>query len=161
MKTKNLFLKGLQYWPALVLLLVFFAVTSCEDQARGFVLPEGDIAEGKLSFTKLNCDNCHTIADLPWTGNAELGDPNIQLGGSVSSIKTYGELVTSVINPSHKVSKSHQKEQEVLMGDGTSKMERYNYNYVMTVQELVDVVTFLQSEYEVTVPKNHYPYYGN
>jgi len=161
MKTKNLVFRGLKFWPILALFIGLFAVTSCQDQARGFVLPEGDIVEGKLNFAKLNCDNCHLVADLPWTGNAELGDPKIQLGGEVSSIKTYGELVTSVINPSHKISKRLQEEQDVMMGDGVSKMERYRYNYVMTVQELVDLVTFLQSEYKVTVPKSHYPYYGN
>ena len=32
-------------------------------------------------------------------------------------------------------------------------------NEVMTVQELVDIVTYLQSEYKFVVPETPYPYY--
>ena len=75
-------------------------------------------------------------------------------------MKTYGELVTSIINPSHKVSAKYAQEFSVTNPDGSSKMERFgfNYNYAMSVQELVDVVTFLQSEYKLVVPRNTYPY---
>ena len=113
---------------------------------------------GKQAFQNLNCDNCHHIGDIKWTGNADINDPDIQLGGAVSSIKTYGELVTSVINPSHKISQAAMNDQELTLPDGSSKMERYSYNYVMTVQELVDIVTFLQSEYSVVTPRKTYPY---
>ena len=45
--------------------------------------------------------------------------------------------------------------ERVLM-DGESKMRRYNE--VMTVQQLVDIVSYLQTEYEVVVPPNPYLY---
>ena len=36
----------------------------------------------------------------------------------------------------------------------------YHYNEIMTVQELVDIGTFLQSEYRLVMPQNPYPYQG-
>lgn len=146
-------------WPIWLLLIGFAMVTSCQNQARGFVLPQGDAAEGKQVFIELNCNNCHTIDDIEWNGSPEWEDPNIELGGEVSTIKTYGELVTSIINPSHKISKKHN-EDVVRRVDGLSKMESYSFNYVMSVQELIDLVTYLQGEYEVVVPETYYPYYG-
>lgn len=41
--------------------------------------------------------------------------------------------------------------------NGESRMPVYNE--VMTVQELVDIVTFLQEHYEVVAPQVRYPMY--
>jgi mono/diheme cytochrome c family protein len=143
--------------PAFLFLLLAFIFVSCQKQSSGFVLPEGDIAEGKVVFEELNCQSCHFTDEFEWTGNPEYDDPKVELGGEVTKIKTYGELVTSIINPSHKISRKIEKEMATLP-DGSSKMEQFNYNYIMTVQELTDLVAFLQSEYEVVVPQYHYPY---
>lgn len=142
------------------ILIVGLAIaTACQNQARGFVLPEGDVALGKQTFANLYCNDCHSISDIAWSGSEAAGNIHIKLGGDVTSLKTYGELLTSIINPSHKISKKYQREQDVTLPGGQSKMELYNYNEVMTVKELVDLVTFLQSEYNVIVPKETYPYY--
>ena len=158
MKMKTFASKTLASIAILALFMLMIFSTSCENQAKGFVLPEGDVESGQQAFVNLNCDNCHSIADLPWTGNAANEDPNIPLGGNVTTIKSYGELVTSVINPSHKISQTYQDEKALTNADGSSKMERYSYNYVMTVQELVDIVTFLQAEYKLVMPDKTYPY---
>lgn len=130
------------------LLILFICVIGCSQQSQGFVLPEGDIQEGKLTFVGLSCDQCHSIGDIEWQGEADALDLHVPIGGKVTSIKSYGELVTSVINPSHKIAKRFQ--QVTTTADGQSRME--NYNQVMTVEQLIDLVTFLQSEYEVEVP---------
>lgn len=139
--------------------LVFLLLQACNTQSRGFILPKGDIEKGKALFVELQCNDCHSIADVAWVGSKEAGTPQIALGGTVTSIKAYGELVTSVINPSHKISKNYQQIAGATLPGGRSKMEQYNYNEVMTVDELVDIVAFLQSEYKLVVPDNPYPYY--
>lgn len=122
----------------------------CNQQSRGFALPKGDLEAGKLAFYQFNCSSCHTIADIEWTGNEQ--DIKVPLGGKVTQIKTYGELVTSVINPSHKAEKKYLDSAE-----NVSKMKVYNE--IMTIKELIDIVTFLQSEYEIEPPKDfYYPY---
>lgn len=140
--------------------LAFAVFAGCQNESRGFVLPEGDIEQGKQTFLELNCTRCHSIGDVAWTGDERWDDPHVKLGGEVTSMKTYGELVTSVINPSHKISQQAITNQRLTLVEGMSKMELYRYNEIMTVQELVDLVTFLQSEYELIKPEDTYPYRG-
>lgn len=126
---------------------------SCNEQARGFAFPEGDIEAGKTTFKRLGCNGCHSVANIDWQGGGD--SLNIRLGGKVIVQKSYGELVTSVINPSHKISGRYKY--ETATEEGLSKMR--NYNEVMTVQELIDIVTFLQSEYEIKSPRTNYTPY--
>ena len=81
--------------------------------------------------------------------------PYVELGGKVTKVKTYGELITAIINPSHRIAHGYAK--EVVSEDGESNM--YIYNTHMTVQELIDIVMFLQPEYEVVPPPNRYRMY--
>jgi sulfur-oxidizing protein SoxX len=122
---------------------------------KGFSLPEGDPIRGKDTFLYMHCHECHTIAgeDLP---RVELADPPfVELGGTVTRVKTYGELVTAIINPSHKLARGYPI--DVVSNEGESKMPVYNS--FMTVQELIDIVMFLQPYYEVYVPKYEYRVY--
>jgi L-cysteine S-thiosulfotransferase len=111
--------------------------------AKGFSLPDGDAKKGKLTFVELKCHACHTVSGvtLPET-KTEIA---IKLGGKVTRIKTYGELVTSIINPSHRLAKG--KATDDVAVDGQSKMT--SYNDVMTVDQLINLVAFLQSHYEL------------
>jgi hypothetical protein len=140
--------------PLIVIAAFFLVAMGCSNQGRGLVLPEGDVEKGKSDFVALSCNNCHTVGDITWNGEESVGDVKVDLGGEVTSIKTYGELVTSIINPSHDIARRYR--QETANSDGTSKME--NYNQVMTVEELVNLVTYLQTEYKITVPRNTYYY---
>lgn len=122
---------------------------------KGFSLPEGDPVRGKDAFLYMHCHECHMIAgeELP---RLDLADPPfVELGGTVTRVKTYGELVTAIINPSHKLAKGYPL--EVISNNGESKMPVYNG--FMTVQELIDIVTFLQPHYEVYAPKYDYRVY--
>lgn len=122
----------------------------------GFRLPEGNAMAGREAFIYMQCNQCHTVAgeELPPVPEAE--PPYVELGGPVTRVKTYGQLVTAIINPSHKLADGYAKEQ-VADEEGQSKM--YVYNGYMTVQELIDVVMFLQPHYDVVVPEFHYRVY--
>ena len=141
----------------LFLTLVLFLSAGCERDMmseRGFALPEGDAAAGEDAFLYMQCNQCHTIKgmDLPTVPGYE---PFVELGGSVTRVKTYGQLVTAIINPSHKIAEGYGE--GVVSEDGESKM--YVYNRFMTVQELTDLVMFLQPHYDVVVPAYSYPIY--
>lgn len=152
-KNKTLY-SWLNYLLVFTLLCAGLLISGCNDQARGFALPAGDIEAGKVIYTSLACTECHSISGVEWMGGSD--SLKIHLGGEVSSQKSYGELVTSIINPSHKIARRYK--QKTTTEGGLSKMK--NYNEVMTVQELIDLVTFLQSEYNVIIPPTHYnPYY--
>jgi sulfur-oxidizing protein SoxX len=138
-------------------LITFFALVGCDRDPmseRGFSLPEGDADSGREAFLYMQCNQCHTIEGevLPAIPGAE---PYVELGGTVTRVKTYGELVTAIINPSHKLAEGYAK--ELVSEDGVSNM--YVYNRHMTVQELIDLVAFLQPHYDVYVPEFNYRNY--
>ena len=122
---------------------------------RGFRLPDGDPVAGREAFLYMQCNQCHTIVgeDLPVIPLAD--PPYVELGGPVSRVKTYGELVTAIINPSHKLADGYPE--DLVSEEGESNM--YVYNGYMTVQELIDIVMFLQPHYNVIVPEFHYRVY--
>lgn len=140
--------------------LTLMAVSSCDNgpgSPKGFSLPEGNVESGKVAILKYHCLSCHELEGLQ--DDEELNNPkyNISLGGKKRRVKTYADLLTSIINPSHKLAPTYLP--NVVSTNGISDMT--NYNDVMTVTELVDVVSFLQDQYEVKPyePPN-YQYYG-
>jgi sulfur-oxidizing protein SoxX len=143
----------------LALLFAFAALMSgCDEERsmseRGFRLPDGNAVAGRETFLYMHCNQCHTIKgeEFPQIPGFE---PYVELGGAVTRVKTYGELVTAVINPSHKLAEGYPT--ELVSENGKSKM--YYYNGFMTVQELTDLVMFLQSHYNVVPPQFQYRVY--
>jgi len=142
-------------------LFAFFAALflwACEADRmseKGFSLPEGNALNGKEAFVYMHCHECHSIVgeELPVLALAE--PPIVELGGTVTRVKTYGELVTAIINPSHKLARGYPL--DVVSNNGESRMPVYN-GY-MTVQELIDIVSFLQPHYNVYVPRYEYRIY--
>jgi sulfur-oxidizing protein SoxX len=121
----------------------------------GFRLPDGDAAMGRETFAYMQCNQCHTVVGETFAAIPLADPPYVELGGNLSRIKTYGELVTAIINPSHKLAAGY--EADVVSEDGESNM--YVYNGYMTVQELIDLVSFLQSSYHVVPPVYQYRVY--
>jgi mono/diheme cytochrome c family protein len=141
------------------LLASLIALSGCDQGARmsskGFRLPDGDAQAGREAFLYMQCHQCHTIEGMELPEIPGQDPPYVELGGKVSLVKTYGELITAIINPSHKLARGYAD--EVVAQDGESKM--YIYNEHMTVQELIDIVMFLQPQYEVVPPEYHYRVY--
>lgn len=126
-----------------VTLLIFSGCDTGPNSPKGFSLPEGNIVKGKEAFIKHQCLSCHALKGLDRENMPAELDKLIELGGGSATVTTYAELVTSIINPSHKISRNYQNNAT----DAVSKMR--NYNDVMTVSELVDIVSFLQPQYKV------------
>ncbi len=141
------------------LLCVFLGLSiGCTPSAKsefGFRLPDGDADNGRATFAYMQCNQCHTVVGETFEDIPLADPPYVELGGRVSRIKTYGELVTAIINPSHKLADGYAE--ETVSEDGESNM--YVYNRYMTVEELTDLVSFLQSSYDVTPPEYYYRVY--
>lgn len=133
-------------------ILLMVACSSDAQQAIGFRLPDGDVAKGEAAFVRLECHSCHSVAGVQMPEPTADGPVNVELGGSVGHIKTYGDLVTSIINPSHKLISRYPAEE--VSRDGESLMQ--NYNDRLRVAELIDLVAFLQPKYDVIVPDFRY-----
>jgi len=141
-----------------LLLITALFIWACEADRmseKGFSLPQGNAINGKEAFVYMHCHECHTVSGEELPALALADPPFVELGGTVSRVKTYGELVTAIINPSHKLAKGYPL--DVISNDGQSRMPVYN-GY-MTVQELIDIVSFLQPHYNVHVPRYEYRIY--
>ena len=135
--------------PRFLALALAAALVGCGSgpkSGKGFTLPDGDKAQGLEVFKQMRCYDCHAVSGVELPDAEEPDQTVIRLGGKVARIKTYGELVTSIINPSHRLARGYAKEQ-IVSEEGGSKMK--TYNDVMTVNELIDLVAFLQSHYEL------------
>ena len=126
-----------------------------------FRLPTGDPVAGRKAFVDLRCYICHEVQGIEQKFE---GTPaaHVELGGKVTRVKSYAELVTAIINPTHKVAPD-QPPKGSTPGDA-SLMSIAGLNDVMTVTQLVDLVAFLQPQYKVEIPKYdpyayHYRYY--
>ena len=140
--------------------LLILAIAGCDmgpKSALGFSLPDGDPDVGKTTFMELKCTACHTVSGVDFAPPVEEPEVMVALGGEVTRIKTYGELVTSIINPSHRLAKGYAIPD--ILSEGESKMA--NYNDVLTVDQLIDLVAFLQSHYQLKEydPTYYPPYY--
>ncbi len=71
----------------------------------------------------------------------------LELGGETISVRTYAELVTSVINPDHIISERYRDQLRLdAIVPLDSPMPTPNLDN-MTVQQLLDIVAFLDSRY--------------
>jgi sulfur-oxidizing protein SoxX len=148
-------MKTLLHTTILLCVIVLAACSRGPDAPRGFSLPRGDAEAGKMAFVALECNACHSAEGVEQIApdQAEIA---LRLGGHRALVTTYAELVTSIINPSHRLSNRYPETKSAV--DGESRMR--SYNEVMTVQQLVDLVAYLQPQYKV-VPSSptEYPLY--
>ncbi|GHA31289.1 c-type cytochrome [Photobacterium aphoticum] len=124
-------------------------LTACDKPERGntasFTLPEGNAAHGAELFVKYQCLSCHTLEGYERPAELDESGVSIALGGKVQRLKNYQDLVMSIINPSHRI--AHGYDPEIVVRSGESIMP--SYNDVMTVTDLIDLVTFLEGQYEL------------
>ena len=142
--------------------LVLFTLTilsacSGEKPVKGFVLPQGDIAQGKQVFVDFNCHGCHTIPDTKFPEPLIKPPVVIDIGGKVYRVKNYGELMTSIVNPDHVISPKYLAMLEKPeRASAVSPMP--DFSETMTIAELTDLVEFLHAQYTKLQPRYYRGY---
>lgn len=134
--------------PLVTLVLL---ATGCEKSlksTRAFNLPPGDAANGQTAFVTLKCVNCHTVDGVQLPKPTAPADQTLALGGAVGRLRTYGDLLTAIVHPAYSLSDKLTIEQWRKM----EKSPMRPVNDVMTVQQLIDLVTFLQPRYTKLEP---------
>lgn len=119
--------------------------------ARGFRLPEGDAIAGEEAFLGLGCVRCHSVEGADFPPPLEY---NVHLGGESPNVTTYGELVTSIINPSHGVSWRYHPAEGAPKGSPMPDLTG-----AMTVKQMIDLVAYLHPRYTIIRPEYPHPYY--
>ena len=144
-------------FPAMVALMALTACSGDNKPVKGFVLPEGNIAQGEQVFVDFNCHACHTIPGKEFPEIENEQPFVLALGGEVYRVKNHGELLTAVVNPDQSICMAYR----MAMRRAGREVEMTPMPYRgedMTVAELVDLVTFLNAQYTKLQPK-HYPGY--
>lgn len=158
MSSRKTFKLGL---PGLLAMVALLALTACTGDAKpvkGFVLPQGDIAQGEQVFIDFNCHGCHTIPDMEFP-ETEFEPPFVlEIGGEVYRVKNYGELLTAIVNPDHIISMKYRAMLEQADREAIISPMPY-YGEHMTVAELIDLVEFLHAQYTKLQPQYYRGYY--
>lgn len=155
-------IRPLQAFVSAATIAIAFLLSSCgsnENSPRGFRLPDGNAENGQMAFTKLGCIQCHSVAGVEDSfPTSAKRTTHVILGGEVRRVKTYGHLVTSIINPSHKIKDPTDESQTV--EPGVSVMP--DLTGQMTVAEMIDLVAYLQPKYDVIIEdfSDPYPLHG-
>jgi mono/diheme cytochrome c family protein len=100
-------------------------------------LPAGDATAGREAFVSLQCSACHPVAGdraIPEPTAVDLGP---ELGPALVRL-SQGELVGAIVVPSHSVVQFHAKP------EGTELSRMSDFTEVMTVRQLVDIVSYLE-----------------
>ena len=135
----------------LIRILLAFALVSvlgCEigpESGAGLRLPNGDVVAGERAFRDLGCNGCHSIVGEERLIKGSKRGVIVELGGLVAHIETHGELVTSIVNPSHGFPRQYERAD--VTEKGASIMT--NFNEKMSVKQLIDLTAYLQSKYEL------------
>jgi hypothetical protein len=112
-----------------------------------FPVDEGNIAAGRQAFIDHRCHECHTVAGVSLPPLAGASTAMLELGGETTAVKSYGDLMTSVINPNHRISERYRDRlvlNAVVPLESPMPMPHIDN---MTVRQLIDLVAFLDSRY--------------
>jgi Cu/Ag efflux protein CusF len=109
-----------------------------------FTMPKGDAAKGREAFEKFACYVCHEIRGekFPAAAPGNVLGPELSQMGPLHPLEYFTE---SMINPSAHAAKKHRGP------DGKSTMPAHNER--MTVQELIDLSSYIASLKPKGVPK--------
>ena len=117
-----------------------------------FVFPveQGDVAAGRQAFIEHRCQRCHTVAGETLPPPPGMSFPMLQLGGPTTTVRSYADLTTSIMNPNHALSERYRQQLQQTEVPPDSPMPAQSLD-TMTVSQLIDIVAFLDSKYEVLV----------
>jgi L-cysteine S-thiosulfotransferase len=140
-------------------LLALSACRTYPDYAGDFRFPilRGDINRGQLAFNSLGCVQCHSVKGVTLPLPASTPPARVELGGELVFAKTYGDLVTSIINPEHILSDRYLV-QFPRSERRTIDSSPMFMNPQMKVTELIDIVAFLNSRYSLLPGYTEYYY---
>ena len=127
------------------------ACSSGRHSASAFHLPgDGDGTRGRAAFLDLGCNQCHTVAgdNLPKPdGQLQISVP---LGGEINKAVTDAYLVTSMLDPSYRLTGYRPSRNE------TSRMP--HYADLLTARQMIDLTAYLQAHYTVLKVRPDYTY---
>ncbi|NKB37644.1 MAG: hypothetical protein GKR93_10810 [Gammaproteobacteria bacterium] len=141
----------------ILLSFLVISISACEQprtSGKGLHLPDGNIIDGQVAFADLGCNQCHFIDGVEFSPTElQTALVSIQLGGEIRFVKTYGELITSIVNPEHVLSQEYIRQLGELAKQDDVKSIMPVFNDEMTVTQLIDLLSFLNNHYKKLAPE--------
>lgn len=125
---------------ALFLTVSDFALAQETQTESEYYLPAGRAEAGREAFVRYQCHACHTVKsdkELPAIVKI-LDGPNLSLN---LAGKESGKIATSILAPSHSIAQGYGKGNP----EEVQKSPMPDFTDRMTVRELEDIITYLQS----------------
>ncbi len=140
-------------------LLLLSACRTYPDFSDDFRFPivQGNTARGQQAFVSLGCNQCHLVSGVELAAFAGTRPVTVELGGELIFAKTYGDLVSSIINPDHVISDRYLDQLPRAARRAVTSSPMY-MNPEMKVTELIDIVAFLNSRYSLLPGYTEYYY---
>ena len=91
-------------WIVAALLPALLCASCTVSPIFGYPVDEGNVDAGRQAFIDHQCHQCHSVAGVRLPPLAGASDQLLELGGETSTIRSYGGLMTSIINPNHEIS---------------------------------------------------------
>jgi hypothetical protein len=105
-----------------------------------FALPPGDAVAGKAAFAKMDCTACHNVADTSLPRARTSGGIGPDLGPAYAKLpREY--LAESIINRHKHIAGTLEKR----TGQHTVTSTMADYNGILSVRDLLDIVEFLKT----------------
>jgi hypothetical protein len=132
----------------LTMLAAAVLVGGCANTS-GFTGPieQADIDEGRQAFIDHRCHQCHSIAGMSLPVLAGASPPMLELGGEIIAVKSYDELMTSIINPNHVISERYREQLRLDASVPVESPMPTQHIERMSVRQLIDLMAFLDSRY--------------
>lgn len=151
--------KWIKLSAAALALVLLGGCRTYPDEVGSFRFPilNGDIQRGQQAFTRLECNQCHVVDGVELPAFAGPRPVTVELGGELYFAKTYGDLVTSIINPDHVLSDRYTEQLPREVRRRTVSSPMY-LKEDMLVTEMIDIVAFLNSRYRLLPGYTEYYY---
>lgn len=107
----------------------------------------GDPGAGRTLFEEKLCSRCHTVEGAKFSDRDLPAIDFIHLAGTNNRGWTRDSYASEIMNPQHLISPDHQKAMVRIgdrVGEVTSPM--LNFNNKLTIQELINLVAFLEAK---------------
>lgn len=122
-----------------LLTMVISPILAGDYDSMMITMPRGDPKAGKKAFQDMQCYTCHAVQGEKSLPAIQSANPGPALGKNQAEQST-GKLATSIVMPSHKISKEVQDRMEGKlspMGD---------YSEVMTLRQLVNIIAYIRDQ---------------
>lgn len=128
-------------------LLATTLMVGCATTNFGFPIERGSIDDGRQAFIDHQCHQCHSVSGVRMPPLAGASAPILELGGDPLGVRTFAELMTSIINPNHVISERYRDQLRLNAQVPLDSPMPMPHIDTMTVRQLIDLVTFLDSRY--------------